>query len=225
MNIAVIPARGGSKRIPRKNIKAFLGTPMLELTIEKLLGSRLFEKVVVSTDDFEIAQTAKNAGADVPFVRSQELSGDDTPTAPVIKNILSYYASEKYQFCCCVYPCTPLLTVKDLKLALDYMIGKDGNFCYPVVEFSHPIQRALRLGHDGYIEFMHPEFELTPTQKLDKFVHDGGQFYWGAVDAWMSGFNMHTNRAVGYQLPSWRIVDIDNDEDWVRAEMIYKMLA
>ncbi len=223
--IAVIPARGGSKRIPRKNVKLFWGKPIICYVIEELLSSDLFENVIVSTDDKEIAETALRAGADIPFFREPQLADDHTPTVPVIADSLNQMSASGIvlpTWCCCVYPCTPLLLAEDLTKTLAKVMNSDADYCFPVVEYGHPIQRAMRFGQSK-MEFIFPKNELTRTQDLENTFHDAGQFYWGRVSAWTDGINMHSN-GIGYQIPSWRTVDIDTPSDWTRAEKIAKVV-
>ena len=225
MNIAVIPARGGSKRIPRKNIKSFCGRPMIAWAISKARESGLFERVIVSTDDEEIVEVAKSWGAETPFVRPKELADDLTPTVPVIAHAvkscleLGWVADQV----CCIYPCVPFLQVGDLIAALDLTQAQDADFVYPVTEYAHPIQRAMRQLPGGKMQFINPEFELTRTQDLEKTYHDAGQFYWGKASAWLAHKRMHTD-GLGLSIPNWRVVDIDSADDWRRAELIFNAM-
>jgi pseudaminic acid cytidylyltransferase len=225
MKIAVIPARGGSKRIPRKNAKPFFGVPMIARTVTIALESGLFEHVVVSTDDTEIAQIARAAGAQTPFVRPQELADDITPTVPVIAhaveacNQLGWAVSAA----CCIYPCVPLLDMGDMTNALDMMLANEADFVYPVTEYAHPIQRAMRRLPSGQMALYSPQFEMTRTQDLEKSFHDAGQFYWGTAEAWLAHKKMHT-AGLGMPIPHWRVVDIDSEDDWQRAELLFQAL-
>jgi pseudaminic acid cytidylyltransferase len=225
MKIAVIPARGGSKRIPRKNAKPFFGVPMIARTVAIALESGLFEHVVVSTDDTEIAQIARAAGAQTPFVRPQELADDITPTVPVIAhaveacNQLGWAVSAA----CCIYPCVPLLDMGDMTNALDMMHANEADFVYPVTEYAHPIQRAMRRLPSGQMALYSPQFEMTRTQDLEKSFHDAGQFYWGTAAAWLAHKKMHT-AGLGMPIPHWRVVDIDSEDDWQRAELLFQAL-
>ena len=225
MKIAVIPARGGSKRIPRKNIKDFCGRPMIAWAISAAKESGLFDHIIVSTDDEEIAGIAKNWGAETPFVRPVDLADDLTPTVPVIahavKSCLDFGWDADYV--CCIYPCVPFLQVSDLVSALDLANARKADFVYPVTEYAHPIQRAMRQLPGGRMQFYSPEHELTRTQDLEKSYHDAGQFYWGKVSAWLEHKKMHTD-GLGMSIPNWRVVDIDNEDDWRRAELIFKAI-
>jgi pseudaminic acid cytidylyltransferase len=226
MRIAVIPARGGSKRIPRKNIKDFCGRPMIAWAISAAKESGLFERIVVSTDDEEIAELAKDWGAETPFVRPANLADDLTPTVPVIahavKSCLDFGWAADY--ICCIYPCVPFLQVSDLIAALDLAQAQNVDFVYPITEYAHPIQRAMRQLPGGKMQFLSPEYELTRTQDLEKTYHDAGQFYWGKASAWLEHKKMHSD-GLGMPIPNWRVVDIDSTDDWKRAELILKAIS
>jgi pseudaminic acid cytidylyltransferase len=223
MKIAVIPARGGSKRIPRKNIKEFCGQPMIAWAIATALKSAIFEHVVVSTDDEEIADVACRFGATTPFTRPLNLSDDLTPTVPVIAHAVNACIDNgwKVEYACCIYPCTPFLQADDLTSSFELMQKSDASFVYPVTEYAHPIQRAMRQLESGQMQFLAPENELIRTQDLEKTYHDAGQFYWGTASAWLKNKRMHTD-GVGMIIPGWRVVDIDSMDDWRRADEIYR---
>lgn len=224
MRIAVIPARGGSKRIPRKNIKEFCGKPMIAWAITTALESGLFDHVIVSTDDEEIAAISRQWGAETPFSRPAELADDLTPTVPVIAHAVKACLDQAWEveYACCIYPCAPFLQVDDLIIAFDLLQKNNADFVYPVTEYAHPIQRAMRQLPSGQMQFISPENELTRTQDLEKSYHDSGQFYWGRASAWLEHRRMHTD-GLGMTIPSWRVVDIDSMDDWKRAEDIYKV--
>lgn len=223
MKIAIIPARGGSKRIPRKNIKTFCGKPMIAWSIIAANESGLFDQLIVSTDDQEIAELARHWGAKTPFVRPEYLADDLTPTVPVVahavKSCLDLGWSAEYV--CCIYPCAPFIQKSDLCAALELAQLQDADFVYPVTEYAHPIQRAMRQLAGGRMQFLSSEYEMTRTQDLEKTYHDAGQFYWGKATAWLEHKKMHT-AGIGMVIPNWRVVDIDNDDDWVRAEGVFK---
>jgi pseudaminic acid cytidylyltransferase len=223
MNIAVIPARGGSKRIPRKNIKPFYGKPMLAYAILAAQESGLFEKIVVSTDDNEIAAVAKAWGAEVPFFRTEELADDFTGTVPVIAHAIESCENLGWisDYVCCIYPSVPFIKTEDLLAAFELLTVGKTNYVYPVTEYAHPIQRGMRMHSKGKMEFLSPENELSRTQDLEQVYHDAGQFYWGTKSAWLAQKKMHTD-GVGFRIPNWRVVDIDNADDWKRAEVLYK---
>jgi pseudaminic acid cytidylyltransferase len=225
LKIAVIPARGGSKRIPRKNIKEFCGKPMIAWAITKAQESGLFDHVVISTDDEEIANIGRKWGAETPFTRPVDLADDLTPTVPVIahavKSCLDLGWEADYVYC--IYPCVPFLQVKDLVSAFDLAIDRNAEFVYPVTEYAHPIQRAMWQLPSGEMQFFSPQFELTRTQDLEKSYHDTGQFYLGKASAWLAQKKMHT-AGLGMSIPNWRVVDIDNENDWNRAEFLFEQL-
>ena len=225
MNIAIIPARGGSKRIPRKNIKPFEGKPMIAHAIMAAKASGLFEHIVVSTDDEEIATIAREWGAETPFMRPKDLADDLTPTVPVIAQAVKLCIDLGWEvdYACCIYPCAPFLQIDDLVAAFDLIQKRNANFVYPVTEYAHPIQRAMRHLPSGEMQFFSPQFELTRTQDLEMAYHDAGQFYWGKASSWLEHKKMHTD-GLGMPIPNWRIVDIDSADDWARAELIFKSL-
>lgn len=222
MRLAVIPARGGSKRIPMKNIRDFAGKPMIAHAIEAALASEMFDKVVVSTDSGDIAEVARKYGAEVPFMRPVDLADDHTPTVPVIAHALKVCAELGWQvsYACCIYPGVPFLRTADLVQAFELLQNKDAPYAFPVTEFPSAIQRALRRLPDGRMAPCNPEFELTRTQDLERAYHDAGQFYWGRSEAWTSNLRLHA-MGVGLVIPSWRVVDIDTPEDWERAEILF----
>ncbi len=225
MNIAVIPARGGSKRIPRKNIKQFSGKPMIAWAISIALESNLFDEVIVSTDDDEIAGVARSWGAKTPFVRPENLADDITPTVPVVAHAITACSNLGWEieYACCIYPCVPFLQVTDLVDALNILLDCNADFVYPVTEYAHPVQRSMRRLPSGKMQFYSPKFELTRTQDLEKSYHDAGQFYWGKVAAWLDHKKMHTD-GLGMPIPNWRVVDIDSEDDWIRAAKIFQSL-
>lgn len=226
MRVAVIPARGGSKRIPRKNILPFAGKPMIAHAIHVAIGSNVFDRVVVSTDDEEIAAIARSAGAEVPFMRPAALADDHTPTVPVVAHAISACdaAGWRASRVCCIYPGVPFLQADDLKNALELLEAGNSAYVFPVALFPSPIQRALQRAPDGTTTPLHPEYAGTRTQDLPPAFHDAGQFYWGSRDAWLSGLSIHAN-ARTIVLPEWRVVDIDTPEDWTRAEAMYAALS
>jgi len=221
MNIAIIPARGGSKRIPRKNIKEFCNKPMIAYAIVAAKESNLFEHIIVSTDDEEIAQIAIAWGAETPFVRPAELANDYAATVPVIAHAIEDCRNLgwKFDMACCIYPAVPFIQVDDLRGALARMNKSEADYCFPVTEYPTVIQRALKLLSNGKMKPFYPEFETTRTQDLEPAYYDAGQFYWGKVGAWLTNSKIHNN-GLGYTIPNWRVVDIDTPEDWSRAEIL-----
>lgn len=221
MKIAIIPARGGSKRIPKKNIKDFGGKPMIAWAISVAKKSGLFDHIVVSSDDAETIRIANEWGAETPFIRPKKLANDITPTVPVIAHAISKCQDLGWpvDYACCIYPSVPLLDVNDLIKACKLIEDTKEDFVYPVTEYAHPIQRAMRQLSSGQMEFLNDSYELTRTQDLETTYHDAGQFYWGKRDAWIKHKKLHTD-GVGMVIPNWRVVDIDNIEDWKRAELL-----
>ncbi len=225
MKLCIIPARGGSKRIPRKNIKHFAGKPMITWAINAAKNSQLFDHIVVSTDDIEIMQIAKEFGAETPFTRPSKLSDDHTPTVPVIAHAATVCTQLGWniKYVCCIYPCSPFIQKEDLVSAYQILVGKKADFVYPVTEYAHPTQRAMKRSLEGKMEFLSPENELMRTQDFEQSFHDAGQFYWGTYDAWIEQKRMHTD-GLGMPIPHWRVIDIDTEDDWNRAELIHKAL-
>lgn len=225
MRLAVIPARGGSKRIPRKNIRPFAGKPMIVHAIESALASGVFDRVIVSTDDEEISAISLGAGAQVPFTRPAELADDITPTVPVIAHAIGAMAAAGLTTTqvCCIYPGVPLLEPQDLVQGLELLERAGGGYAFPVAPFPSPIQRALRRYSDGRTEPFDPRQVGTRTQDLEPAYHDAGQFYWGAVASWLARLNIHQHAST-FVIPEWRCVDIDTPDDWLRAEALYGVL-
>lgn len=225
MKIAVIPARGGSKRIPRKNIKIFSGKPMIAYAIEASLASGIFDHVVVSTDDHEIKVIAEQFGAQVPFERPAELADDHTPTVPVIEHAIKACELLGWDIhaVCCVYPAVPFIKDDDLHAALKLLEKSGAAYTFPVTEFSSTIQRALKRNENGTLNPFFPEYELTRSQDLVPAYHDAGQFYWGWRESWFNNSRIHSS-GVGLIIPNWRVVDIDTNDDWIRAEMQYNVI-
>lgn len=225
MNIAVIPARGGSKRIPRKNIKPFAGKPMIAYAIEAAQASGVFDHIVVSTEDTEIAEFAVSIGAELPFMRPRDLADDVTPTVPVIAHAIKACAAVGWraQRVCCIYPGVPLIQQQDLRRALALLELGGTAYVFPVTPFPSPIQRALARDEQGCARPFHPEYVSTRTQDLQPAYYDAGQFYWGNASAWLDGVNIHANGKT-IILPEWRVVDIDTPADWERAEALYRTI-
>ncbi|QUL37350.1 pseudaminic acid cytidylyltransferase [Erythrobacter sp. JK5] len=225
-NIAIIPARGGSKRIPRKNIRAFAGKPMIGYAIEAALACEAIGRVVVTTDDDEIAAIAEDFGAEVPFRRPAELADDITPTVPVIQHAIQACRTRgfAFEYACCIYPGVPFIRTEDLAEALALLIEHGGEgYTFPVTGFPSPIQRALKRDASGGVAPFDPSHVNTRTQDLEPAYFDAGQFYWGRAETWLSGANIHANgRAI--VLPEWRVVDIDTPEDWDRAEALHRAI-
>lgn len=222
--VAIIPARGGSQRIPRKNLKLFNGEPMIVGSIRKALASGLFERVVVSTDDDEIADVARAHGADVPFVRPADLADAYTGTAAVIQHAIQAL-DQLYDFTCCIYATAPLLQTRFLRQGLQALqAAPDKSYAFSVCGFGFPIQRALLINDDGSLDSMHPEYRNVRSQDLPAAYQDAGQFYWGRSEAWLRGDVIFSAQSLPVILPRHLVQDIDNEEDWVRAEYLYAAL-
>jgi pseudaminic acid cytidylyltransferase len=219
----VIPARGGSKRIPRKNIKDFKGKPMIAYAIEAAKESHLFSRIIVSTDDLEVSEISQRYGAEIPFLRPAELADDHTPTVPVVAHAIHELESrgDRYDYVCCLYPCVPFLEGKDLINGLLLLKQGSTDYCFSVGEYYSPIQRALKMSKDGRLSPFFPEFELSRTQDLERAYHDAGQFYWGKKHAWLTNPHIHKT-GVGFPVPWLKASDIDTSEDWARAELMFK---
>lgn len=219
-NIAIITARGGSKRIPRKNIKEFMGKPMLAYAIDAAINSKIFDKVMVSTDDTEIAEIAKKYGAEVPFMRSEKTANDYATTADVLQEVLDEYAkrNEIFDEFCCIYPCVPFLTAEILKDAYNKFKQTGADRLTPVVRFSFPIQRAFRVNEKGLLQFREPEYAQKRSQDLEPMYHDVGMFYFFKKGC------LYKPEMQMYEMDESHIQDIDNLEDWKMAEMKYKIL-
>ena len=226
MTLAVIPARGGSKRIPRKNIKPFCDKPMIGYAIEAAINSELFENVIVSTDDEEIKEIAVQFGAKVPFMRPAELSDDFAPTVPVIAHAIQHCDSLGFSIdeVCCIYPSVPFISISDLKIALDRLRVGDVEFVFPVAQYPSPIQRALMKNADATIQPFFRENVSKRTQDLEPSYFDVGQFYWGKGKSWQAELNLHLHSAA-IEIPEWRAIDIDTLADWDRAEILFSAIS
>jgi len=225
MKIAIIPARGGSKRIPRKNIKNFHGKPLIAWSIEVAKKAGVFDHIIVSTDDAEIAEIAKQHGAKVPFIRPVELSGDHAGTTEVIAHAIRWMnaAQWKVDAVCCIYA-TPFVNAEDIKRGLKAIESKAWKFAFTVTDFGAPVFRSFNIHSSGGVEMFFPEYLETRSQDLPHAMHDAGQFYWGLPQAWLKDeriFDLHSFPVV---IPRWRVQDIDTLEDWERAELIHEAL-
>lgn len=226
MRVAIIPARGGSKRIPRKNIRKFAGKPIIGYSIEVAQRSSLFDYVLVSTDDEDIAQVARDFGATVPFVRPPELSDDYTGTTAVVSHALDWVQRRGcgIETACCIYATAPLLAVDDLRAGYTRLDTCALDYVFSATRYAFPPQRALLVGHDGTIEPMFPEHRETRSQDLSPVFHDAAQFYWGSALAWAEQRPIYGLRSGIVELPHWRVQDIDTPDDWIAAEIIYSTL-
>ena len=222
-SVAIITARGGSKRIPRKNVKPFMGKPMVAYAITAALESKLFDEVMVSTDDMEIADIARQYGAKVPFMRSAATANDFATTRDVLLEVIAEYGKMGANFgeFACIYPCVPFLTADILSSAHRKFIGSAADALMPVVRYSFPIQRAVKLDESGFLVYREPENAPKRSQDLEPTFHDVGMFYFYNTAAFLSGSEM---QIAPYEMPEERIQDIDTPEDWTMAEMKYKLL-
>lgn len=226
-SIAIIPARGGSKRILKKNIKHFLGKPIIEYSINAALESKLFDRILVSTDDEDIAKLSTELGAEVPFIRPKQFSDDFTTTSDVIQHCIEWLEinSEKsYDAFCCIYATAPFIRPTDLIESHEIFKSGKWDYVFPATAYSYPIQRSFKKRVDGSIEMNYPEHFSSRSQDLSKTYYDSGQFYWGRKQAWLEKRKIFSNNSAIIELPSYRVQDIDTIEDWERAELLYKLL-
>jgi pseudaminic acid cytidylyltransferase len=225
-NVAIIPARGGSKRIPRKNIKMFSGKPMIAYSIEAALKSKLFNRVIVSTDDEEIADVAIHYGAEVPFIRPETLSGDYTGTIEVIAHAIDWLQEQDDvpSGICCIYATAPFLQDEDLKKGLKTFNTGSWQYVFSATTFAFPIFRGFEKNSEQGLKMFFPEHFQTRSQDLPEAMHDAGQFYWGRPEAWCDGLDIFAQGSTVVELPRWRVQDIDNLDDWQRAEIIYNLI-
>lgn len=224
-NIAIITARGGSKRIPGKNIKTFCGKPIIAYSIEAALGSGIFDEVMVSTDDRNIAEISERYGAKVPFLRSEKTSGDYATTNDVLMEVLEEYdkRGKKFDTGCCLYPTAPFVTADILRDAYNKLQDSDSDTLTPVVAFSYPVQRAFVI-QDGFLSYEYPEYMTARSQDLVPRYHDAGQFYMFRTGPYLQRGQLMSDRVMPYVLPQTHVQDIDNEEDWIIAEMKYNII-
>jgi len=223
-NLCIIPARGGSKRIPRKNIKDFLGKPIIAYSIEAAINSGSFDEVMVSTDDAEISEIALKYGAKIPFMRSADTANDFATTYEVIDEVLRNYINigQSFDQACCIYPCAPFISTAKLKEAAEKLHIFDTVF--PIVQYGFPIQRALKKDKKDKISFLQPEFELSRSQDLNFSFHDAGQYYWFTTKSLLENKSMMSRNTGCVLLSEMEVQDIDNEMDWKLAELKYKLL-
>lgn len=225
-SVCIITARGGSKRIPRKNVREFCGKPMLAYSVETAVASGIFDVVMVSTDDDEIADVARKYGAEVPFMRSEATSNDYATTADVLREVLSDYGKcgDEFDTMCCLYPTTSFVQVSELKEA-SAMIEAGASSVIPVTSFDFPPLRGFRVGEDGSLEYAFPEFAQTRSQDLPEMVHDCGRFYFAKVASFHETGGFITNNTRFLRIPSRLVQDIDTPEDWELAEQKYRAMT
>ena len=226
MKVAIIPARGGSKRIPRKNILEFAGKPMIAHSIHCALGSGLFDRVIVSTDDSEISRVAREFGAEVPFVRPKELSDDHTSTNAVISHGVKWLQSQgaNLSAVCCIYATAPFIHEEDLKRGLETLEAGDWQYVFSATSFAYPIFRSFQKNTKGGVKMFFPKHFNTRSQDLPEALHDAGQFYWGRPEAWLNRLRSFEKWSTIVRVPRWRVQDIDTPEDWGRAEIMWQVL-
>jgi len=226
MKLCVIPARGGSKRIPRKNIKEFNGKPIIAYSIEAAIKSNCFDKVVVSTDDKEIADIAKEYEVEVPFMRPEELANDFAGTLPVIKQAIEWFdgQGQSPSEVCCLYATAPFVQADAIRKAYKQMKQEQAEYCFTATSFAFPIQRAIKVTAENRIEMFYPEHLEIRSQDLEESYHDAGQFYWGKVESYRQQKPLFSKSATPYILPRHLVQDIDTLEDWKRAELMYQVL-
>ena len=224
--IAIITARGGSKRIPRKNIKEFMGKPMITYAIDAALKSNVFDEVMVSTDDFEIAEIAKKNGAKVPFMRSKKTANDMAMTYDVLEEVIDEYQKigRNFDNLACIYPCVPFLKSETLQNAYQIFINSNCDTLVPVVKFSFPIQRAFRIDENNFLQYREPENMLKRSQDLEPMFHDVGMFYFCKIDEMKRNKKLIGNKAAYIEMDEMQIQDIDNVSDWKMAEMKYRIM-
>ncbi len=224
--VAIIPARGGSKRIPKKNIKLFAGKPIISYSLKAAQETNLFDRVIVSTDSEEIVEVAKSFGAEAPFIRPTELADDFVGTIPVLIHALSWLNKHESaaDYFCCIYATAPLMQPEYIKKGYDIIMGKNATTAFSVTTFPHPIFRALKMGDNGRVEMFWPEHENSRSNDLHEAYHDAGQFYWGKTKNFMKGKTFFSSDTVPIVIPRYLVQDIDTPEDWETAEKMYSVL-
>ncbi len=227
MRIAIIPARGGSKRIPRKNVRSFAGRPMISYSIECAQASGIFDRVLVSTDDGEIAGVARACGAEVPFMRPRELADDYTGTTEVTAHAVEQLRERGVQASavCCIYATAPFIRAEDLRRGLQLLASGAWRYVFAATSYAFPIFRSFRFEHSQGVRMLFPEHAATRSQDLPEILHDAGQFYWGQPQAWLERASIFSRHSAIVRIPRWRVQDIDTDEDWARAEAMSAYLG
>lgn len=226
MNVAIILARGGSKRIPRKNIKSFCGKPIISWPIKILVESKIFDKILVSTDDEEIKQISESFGAEVPYLRDKKLSNDFTPVSEVMSHSVSWMNKQKWELntVCCTYATSVFLNCIDLDIGYKAILNHDWIYALSVTEFSYPIFRAFKEKPKGGLKMFFPENFNSRSQDLPTALHDAAQFYWGKPEAWLKKMPLFSSNSFPIKVPHWRVQDIDSEDDLKRAEVYFKIL-
>jgi pseudaminic acid cytidylyltransferase len=226
MKLAVIPARGGSRRIPRKNIRSFFGQPMIAWSLQAAQAANCFDRIIVSTDDPEIARIAQQHGAETPFTRPAALSDDHAGTAAVIAHAIEFLHARgtRPDWVCCLYATAPFVSADDLAAGYRLIAEADAEFCFPVTRYAYPIQRALRITAGRRCEMLQPGTAATRSQDLQEAWHDAGQFYWGKPAAWLTREAILSGDCVPLPIPRYRVQDLDTEEDWINAELMFEAL-
>ena len=224
MKIAIIPARGGSKRIPKKNIKEFSGMPIIAWSIEAAKMCKMFDRIIVSTDDYEIAAIAKQLGADVPFMRPKHLADDYTGTSAVVKDVIQniHKNGEHVSYVCCIYATAPFISSKYLIKAYQDLINQNKSYAFSVTTYSFPVKRSFVINQSNVIENLFPDMTLSRSQDLQEVYHDAGQFYWGLADAFLNDLPIFSRHSIPIILPRYLVQDIDTIEDWKQAELMFE---
>ena len=226
MNIAIIPARGRSKRIPYKNIYSFHGQPLIAYSIKAAIDSKVFDRIIVSTDDNEISIISKEYGAEIPFLRPNELASDMVGIHEVISHTIKWLQDDGCSFSnvCCISATAPFLKPNDLVSSLDLLISSNLSYVLSATEYTFPIQRSFKMKQNKTVKLFFPEHYHSRSQDLEKSYHDAGQFYWGTVNTWMMEKDIYTDKTAPYLLPAWRVQDIDTYDDLKHAEILYEII-
>ena len=224
MRIAIIPARGDSQRIPKKNIREFFGKPIIVWSIEAAKKCKLFDRIIVSTDNHEIASIAKQHGADVPFMRSKHLADEHTGTNAVVKDVIQniHKNGEQVSYACCIYATAPFISSKYLIKAYQDLITQNKSYAFSVTTFSFPVERSFVINQSNEIENLFPDMTLNRSQDLQEVYHDAGQFYWGLADAFLNDVPIFSKHSIPIILPRYLVQDIDTIEDWKQAELMFE---
>jgi len=226
MRIAIIPARGGSKRIPEKNIKPFAGKPIIYYSIEAARKSGLFDMIIVSTDSESIASVARNFGATIPFIRPDELSTDTASTEDVIIHAIDSMRKiiDTIDYVCCIYATAPFIQECYLTQGLDLLISSQATTAFSVTTFPYPIYRALQITEHNKLSMIWPEYMSARSQDLPEVYHDAGQFYWLDVNSFLLEKKLYSSNSIPVIIPRYYVQDIDTIEDWIQAEAMFKIL-
>jgi len=224
MRLCVIPARGGSKRIPRKNIRLFAGKPIMVWSIQVAQESGLFDRIMVSTEDAEIADVAIRYGAEIPYLRPADLADDHTGTNAVVRQAIVWHGEHGYtvDHACCLYATAPMVQSQFIKEGFELLINSDKAFVFSITRYHFPVQRAIRLNEHGEIEAIYPQYRSVRSQDLEPAYHDAGQFYWGTAKAFMEETPLFASTSLPVILPSHLVQDIDTEDDWRRAELLFQ---